>query len=75
MRVTFLLAAIGRETFWVVADRSLSYSNGKPPVENAIKVAVLESEDGISIIAAIIQTNPGAPVDRAPARLQRSAGL
>jgi hypothetical protein len=39
-----------RDTLWVVADRRLSYK-GRPPKDDAVKVVILETGDGIGVLA------------------------
>jgi hypothetical protein len=49
--MTFVLSVIGRDTLWVVADRRLSYDDGRHPVDDAVKIMVLETADGRGLLA------------------------
>jgi hypothetical protein len=49
--MTFVLSVIGRDTLWVVADRRLSYDDGRHPDDDAVKIMVLETTDGRGLLA------------------------
>ncbi|MFI0367560.1 hypothetical protein ACH35V_06745 [Actinomadura sp. 1N219] len=49
--MTLVLTVHNRETLWVVTDRRLSYSDRRPPIEDAIKVMDLETIDGRGLLA------------------------
>lgn len=40
----------GRETLWVVTDRRLSYGRLRPPIDDAVKVMCLETNDGVGVL-------------------------
>ncbi|MCU4673767.1 hypothetical protein ACFQRL_14325 [Microbacterium fluvii] len=45
------MTALGKETIWVAADRRLSYGPGRAPIDDAMKVLVLDSVDGKAVFA------------------------
>jgi hypothetical protein len=49
--MTFVLSVIGRDTLWAVVDRRLSYDDGRHPVDDAVKIMVLETTDGRGLLA------------------------
>lgn len=49
--VTLVLSLQSRDTIWVVADRRLSYPAPFSPRDDAVKMLVLETLDGISVLA------------------------
>jgi hypothetical protein len=49
--VTLVLTVHSRDAFWVVADRRLSYPGGRRPVDDAIKLMILETLDGVGVLA------------------------
>jgi hypothetical protein len=48
--VTLVLSIHSRDTLWVVVDRRLSYEH-RPPSDTAVKVTILETLDGIAVLA------------------------
>jgi hypothetical protein len=49
--MTFVLSVTSRYSMWAVADRRLSYGDGRPPDDNAVKIMVLETTDGRGLLA------------------------
>jgi hypothetical protein len=49
--VTLVLTVHGRDTFWVVVDRRLSYGNQRSPIDTAVKMMTLETTDGVAVLA------------------------
>lgn len=49
--MTLVLAAHSRRTLWVAVDRRLSYSDGGPFIDDAVKVVSLETVDGQGLLA------------------------
>lgn len=49
--MTLVIAVHNRRCLWVVADRRLSYADGRPPIDNAIKLMSLQTEDGFGVLA------------------------
>jgi hypothetical protein len=47
--VTLVVTVIGPETIWLLADRRLSFK-GHPPRDDACKVMLLETNDGVAIL-------------------------
>ena len=48
--MTLVLSGQTRGSLWVVADRRLSW-RGRPPTDDAVKIACVETTDGIAIIS------------------------
>jgi hypothetical protein len=48
--MTLVIAAIGRESIWVAADRRLS-ADGKPVADDAVKVLSLERDSDVALLA------------------------
>jgi hypothetical protein len=48
--MTFVLSVTGRDTLWMVADRRVSYSDGRRPDDEAVKIMVLETTDGRGLL-------------------------
>ena len=48
--MTFVITLRARETFWVLADRRLSYKNG-PPKDDAVKLLDLQTVDAVAVLA------------------------
>lgn len=49
--MTLVLSVHGKDSLWVVADRRLSFSGARKPIEDAIKVMSLETVDGTGVLA------------------------
>lgn len=49
--MTLVLSVHSRESLWLVADRRLSYGDGRPPIDDAVKVMDLETNDGRGLLA------------------------
>lgn len=47
--MTLIVAATGRESLWLLADRRLSYQ-GRDPKDDARKLMFLETKDGVAIL-------------------------
>jgi hypothetical protein len=47
--MTLVVSAHSRDTLWMLTDRRL-YSPGRKPVDNGVKVMVLETVDGIALL-------------------------
>ncbi len=47
--MTLIVAVIGRESIWMLADRRVTYE-GRPPKEDALKLMRLETTDGIALL-------------------------
>jgi hypothetical protein len=51
---------VNRDSIWVVVDRRLSYGGRRPPVDDTVKVMVLETIDGYGLLAyAGLGATPG----------------
>ena len=48
--MTLVLSVLCRDTVWVVVDRRLSYGRRRPPSDDAVKVMVLETTDGVGLL-------------------------
>ena len=48
--MTLVLSVQGRETIWLLADRRISYEDGRPPKDDARKIMLLEATDGDAIL-------------------------
>ena len=48
--MTLVIAATGRESIWIAADRRLS-EHGKPVADDAIKILRLERSDDVALLA------------------------
>jgi len=46
--MTLIIAATGRESIWIAADRRLSAS-GKPVCDDAVKIVRLERRDEVAL--------------------------
>jgi hypothetical protein len=46
-----VLSVHSRDSLWLAVDRRLSYSDGRPPIDDAIKVMHLETIDGVGLLA------------------------
>lgn len=49
--MTLVLSVHGRDTLWVLVDRRLSYPAPRRPVDTAVKVMHLETNDGVGLLA------------------------
>lgn len=49
--MTLVLCAHSRNTLWLLVDRRLSYGAARPPIEDAVKVTILETLDGVGLLA------------------------
>jgi hypothetical protein len=49
--VTLVLNVHSRESLWLVVDRRLSYGGLRPPIDDAVKVMILETTDGVGLLA------------------------
>ena len=49
--MTLVLSVHSRDMIWLVVDRRLSYGKRRQPVDDAIKVVNLETNDGIALLA------------------------
>jgi hypothetical protein len=49
--MTFVFTVFSRNTLWVAVDRRLSYGSLRPPVDDAIKIMGLTTNDGNGILA------------------------
>jgi hypothetical protein len=49
--VTLVLSVHSRDSLWVLVDRRLSYGPRRPPVDSAVKVMRLETDDGVGLLA------------------------
>lgn len=49
--MTFVVSVFSRNSLWVVVDRRLSYGGLRPPVDDAIKVMGLTTNDGNGVLA------------------------
>lgn len=66
--MTLVLGALSRDTAWLVADRRLSYGRGIPPIDDAVKVMIVEAVDAVAGLgyAGLGATSPrygAVPVD------------
>jgi hypothetical protein len=48
--VTFILTVTGADTLWMLADRQITYSDGRPPRDDAMKIVTLTTADGKALI-------------------------
>lgn len=49
--MTLVLSVHGRDSLWVLVDRRLSYADGRLPIDDAMKVMHLETDDGTGLLA------------------------
>jgi hypothetical protein len=49
--VTLVLSVHSRNSLWLVVDRRLSYGGCLPPIDDAVKVMILETTDGVGLLA------------------------
>lgn len=49
--MTLVLTIRGRNTVWLAADRRLTWSDGRPPVDDATKLLELNTIDGSGVLA------------------------
>ncbi|SNY53674.1 hypothetical protein SAMN05421748_114130 [Paractinoplanes atraurantiacus] len=49
--VTLILSVHSRESIWLLADRRLSFGRARPPIDDAMKIVELRTEDGVGLIA------------------------
>jgi hypothetical protein len=76
--MTLIMSVHGRHTVWLVADRRLSYGIRRRPVDDAVKVLVLETQDGVGLLgyAGLGATGVGTqPSDWMSAVLRGRPGL
>ena len=48
--MTLLLAVGSRDHFWMVTDRPLPYADRRKPVDDAVKILLLETVDGVGVL-------------------------
>jgi hypothetical protein len=58
--MTLVLSVHSRDSFWLVADRRISYGGRQPPVDDAVKMMSLNTADGIALLGyAGLGATPG----------------
>lgn len=49
--MTLVLSVQSRDSLWLLADRRLSYPGARKPVDDAIKIMHLDTNDGVGLLA------------------------